>query len=63
LGRKVVVLPCSSKFFNQKYPPVYATAFDWTERAKEATTNPEALEDSRQRNQTFYERLVYLLDQ
>ncbi|WP_187830148.1 polysaccharide pyruvyl transferase family protein [Siccirubricoccus phaeus] len=61
LGRKVVCLPYSSKFFGYKYPPTMATEETWRDRMREATAYPEALQDCRAHNLSFYNKVQDLL--
>jgi hypothetical protein len=57
LGRRVVCIPYSSKFHGFKFPPTYATAETWRDAVHAARVWPEALEDCRRANRTFYARV------
>lgn len=58
LGRKVVCIPFSSKFYGFKYPPAYCLNGDWAEAMVRAVSySSEALNDARQRNVDFHERV------
>lgn len=61
LGRKVVCLPFSSKFYGYKHSPVYCTDGDFNSAIKAARSYPEALEDARKQNIAFHERVQNLL--
>ena len=60
MGRKVVCLPYSSKFYAFKYPPAYSEngGMDWREKAQDAEVYPTALGDCRFRNVRFYARVM-----
>ncbi len=60
LGRKVVVIPYSSKFYNFRHMPTYShdRGFDWRARAAEAVVYPEALAECRAATRAFYERVL-----
>ena len=64
LGRKVVCLPYSSKFYGFKYPVEYSDngGLDWKEKSKKASIYPEALVESREASVLFYNRVIDLLD-
>ena len=64
LGRKVVCLPYSSKFYGLKYPVVYSDngGLDWKEKSKKACVFPEALMESRGASVLFYNRVMELLE-
>lgn len=57
LGKKVVCLPFSSKFYGFKFAPAYAVDGDWKSAARNAIRAPEYLEDSRAENIKFYDRV------
>lgn len=63
LGRKVVCLPFSSKFYGYKYPPTYCTDNNFEIAIKGARSYPEALEDARKHNIAFYERVRNMLSE
>ncbi len=60
LGRKVVAVPYSSKFYGFRHPPAYSRnrGLDWKVRAKEAPVYPEALEQCRATSRAFYGRVM-----
>jgi hypothetical protein len=58
LGRKVVCIPYSSKFYGFKYPIALSDGSDWNAKAKAARVYPESLEDARRNSMLFYERVV-----
>ena len=63
LGRKVVAVPYSSKFYNFRHPPAYSRdrGLDWRERAKEAMVYPAALAECRAASRKFYKRVMETL--
>ena len=63
LGRKVVALPYSSKFYGFRHPPAYSEdrGLDWRERAAEAVVYPAALEEYRAASRAFYGRVMETL--
>ncbi len=63
LGRGVVCLPYSSKFYGFKFPPVMSKngGLDWRERSKEAVVHYDALEDCRAATRAFYGRVMELI--
>ncbi len=63
LGRKVVCLPYSSKFYGFKYPVGVSEngGLDWRQKAKTARVYPEALMASREASVLFYNRVIELL--
>jgi len=62
LGRKVVCIPFSSKFYGYKAQPAYCTDGDWRSAAKRAITyNTEYLEESRDANQKFYRKVKSMI--
>ncbi len=60
LGKKVVCIPFSSKFYGFKYPPAYAKWSTWEKQVQKAVSHNEALEDCRKLNVSFYERVISL---
>jgi hypothetical protein len=56
LGRKVIAIPFGSKFFHFKYPVPLCSK--WEEGKTRAQIFPEALCESRERNQRFYEKVI-----
>ncbi len=60
LGRRVVALPYSSKFFGLRHPPAYSRdrGLDWKARAKQAQIYPAALEQCRRASRAFYGRVL-----
>jgi hypothetical protein len=62
LGRKAVcVSPMSSRFYGFKYPPQFATAEDWKEKAEAAGVYPDYLEECRAENVKFYAKAKELI--
>lgn len=62
LGRKVVCLAYSSKFFGFRYPPILMRdESEWRASLKMAASyDGEALEDARKQNLRFYEKFLEL---
>lgn len=60
LGRKVVCLPFSSKFYGYLHPPTYARSENWLSVLPTAKAWPTALEDCRSLNRAFYRRVMAL---
>lgn len=58
LGRRVVCVAYSSKFYGFRCPPAYSEnrGADWRERAKDADVYPDALEMHRAATEAFAER-------
>lgn len=62
LGKKVMCIPFSSKFYGFKSRPLYTTFENWEHDIhKRIPYYPEYLEESRQYNNNFYKRLLNLL--
>ena len=63
LGRKVVALPYSSKFYNFRHPPAYSRdrGLDWRDAANDALVYPDALSECRAASRAFYERVMETL--
>lgn len=62
LGKKVICIAYSSKFYAYKYPPVYARYDNWHEKLADAISyNDEVLFDSRRLNNRFYEQCMDLI--
>lgn len=61
MGRKVVCLPYSSKFYGYKFAPAMATHETWKEAIGEARSHPEYLEDSRHENLRFFKKVTDLI--
>ena len=57
LGKKVVGVPTSSKFYGLKHPIPICAASDWQRYRKLATAYPEALFECRQANIKFSEKV------
>lgn len=64
LGRRVVCVPYSSKFFNFRHPPAYSydRGLDWRARVDEASEYPEALDECRAATRAFYTRAMEIID-
>jgi hypothetical protein len=61
LGKKVICIPFSSKFYGYKFPPIYSNAKDWLQDSKKAVYHPEALDDCRHENHKFYQQVLNLI--
>ncbi|HEX8234144.1 MAG TPA: polysaccharide pyruvyl transferase family protein [Caulobacteraceae bacterium] len=61
LGRRVVCLPYSSKFYGFRFPPAYATAETALEAIAAAPAHPEALADCRRESRAFHKRVADLI--
>jgi hypothetical protein len=61
LGRKVVAIPTSSKFYGLMHPVPICHAADWKRFAKLARTYPEALGECRAANLAFKDDVIALL--
>ncbi len=61
LGRKVVGIPTSSKFYDLRHPIPLCHRSDWRRFLSLARTYPDALEECRAANQSFYQRVLNLL--
>jgi exopolysaccharide biosynthesis predicted pyruvyltransferase EpsI len=57
LGRKVVAIPATSKFYSFKHPVPLCSAKDWQTYKKLAKYYPEALEECRQANLNFRDKV------
>ncbi len=64
LGRRVVAIPYSSKFYGFKYPVAYSDnrGLDWKEKSKKTCGYPEALMESIGASVLFYDRVIDLLE-
>ncbi len=60
LGRKVVAVSYSSKFYGFRHPPAYSRngGLDWRERAEEAQVYPDALAECRMATRAFHRRVM-----
>lgn len=58
LGRKVIAVPTGSKFYGFKYPTPITT--EW--QTAKGQAHPEALEESRYRNERFYKKVIELIE-
>ncbi len=60
LGRNVVCLPYSSKFYGFRHPPVYSLdgGLDWRARAVESFDHSDALAECRAATRAFYGRVM-----
>lgn len=61
LGRKVVAIPTSSKFYSLAHPVPLSHKLDWRRMSKLARVYPEALEESREANTQFHASVMDLL--
>jgi len=64
LGRQVVALPYSSKFYCIRFPPAYSRdgGLDWFRAARTGLTWPDALEECRAVTRAFYDRVMWFLN-
>lgn len=60
LGRRVIAFPSSSKFYDLKHPVPLCDPEDWARFTRLATRYPEALEECREANRQFAERVLNL---
>lgn len=60
LGRRVVCLPYSSKFYGFRHPPAYSRdrGLDWRHAANAALVYPAALAECRAASRAFYGRVM-----
>lgn len=61
LGRKVVCIPFSSKFYGYKFPPTYAKYDDWKGVMSSTRIYDNALDDCRKINNRFYEKVMNVI--
>ncbi len=61
LGRRVVAIPNLSKMHNFRHAPAISAPADWRQSMSRAVSYPEALEDCREANRQFLERVLALL--
>lgn len=61
LNKKVLAIPFSSKFYGLKYKPVFCSVKNWRQRLSEAESYPEALQECRQINLDFSQRVKNLI--
>ena len=54
LGRKVVTIPFSSKFYGLKHKPLFAEQNTWNQRLHQTQSYPHALEECRSANMSFF---------
>ena len=62
LGKKVVVIPNSSKFFDFKYPPLITTFNDFESDLKKAQSYNGILEECREINRKFAQKVFDYLN-
>ncbi|AVR45818.1 hypothetical protein C7S20_11470 [Christiangramia fulva] len=62
LGRKVAVIPNSSKFFDFKYKPVFSDFENCIAEVNKATSYTGVLEECRELNDSFYQKVKEYLD-
>ncbi|WP_458098016.1 polysaccharide pyruvyl transferase family protein [Roseomonas sp. WA12] len=60
LGRKVIGFPSSSKFYDCKFPAPLCDPQDWRRYERMALTYPEALDECREANKNFAQRVADL---
>jgi hypothetical protein len=58
LGRKVVGIPTSSKFYSLHHPVPLSHPADWQRFMKLARSYPDALEECRAANRTFFTKVM-----
>lgn len=61
LGRRVVCFPSSSKFYDLKHAVPFCAPEDWQRFSRLSQVYPEALDESRDQNKLFAERVAGLL--
>jgi hypothetical protein len=61
MGRKVIAFPSSSKFYSAKHPVPLCAPEDWQSRMRMAHTYPEALQECRQANAAFADKVANLI--
>jgi len=62
LGKKVIIVnPFSSKFYGMKHEHPTASEDDWKSKLEQTNSYPNALEESRDANVTFYNSLERIL--
>lgn len=62
LNKKVTVIPNSSKFFDFKYKPVFTSFEDCLKDSAKSKRNSGILEESREINMNFYEKVANYLN-
>jgi len=62
LGKRVAVVPNSSKFYDFKHTPIFTNFEDCLKDAKNAQTYTGVLEECREINHTFYEKVANYLN-
>lgn len=62
LGKKVIVIPNSSKFYDFKYKPVFATFSDFDTKLKMTQCYSGVLEECREQNKEFAKRVMDYLN-
>jgi hypothetical protein len=61
LGKKVLAVPFSTKFYALKYKIPFLKNDDWRQHLRDARVYPEALDECRSLNRSFYEKVLALL--
>lgn len=61
LGKKVLCVPFNDKFYGFKYAPTYTTFDTYETDMDKAVSYPEALNESREINLSFYEKVIKLI--
>lgn len=61
LGRRAVSFPTSSKFYDLKHPVPFCAPEDWQRYSRLSRTFPEALQECRDHNMAFAEKVADLL--
>ena len=61
LGRKVIAIPTSSKFYDMRFPVPLSHPRDWRRYIKLARRYPEALKASREANIAFANKVIQLV--
>lgn len=62
LGRRVLCIPFSNKFYGYRLPPGYAKPGNWLEKLGHARAQPELLELSRTATLRFHGRVVQMIE-
>lgn len=61
MGRKVLCVPFSNKFYNYRKPPTYASARNWLKAVNNAQAHPDMLELCRDATRTFHARVISII--
>lgn len=61
MGRKVICIPFSNKFYNYRKPPVYASARNWLNEITSAYAQPDMLKLCRDATYAFHARVMSII--